>query len=201
MLEASVLPQLAEMPVLNIVGERVGLGPLDREALPLLLRWGNDFETAELSGFDVRPRTREAVEQAFAPTFQEARPDTVRFAIHELATRRMIGTAGLREIDRGHRTAEFLIVIGEKDRRGVGFGTEATRLVLGYGFGVLGLHNVWLWARSDNGRAIRAYARAGFQEIGRRRGAYRVGDEVHDRVLMDCLATDFGRAAWRTVRP
>jgi hypothetical protein len=35
---------------------------------------------------------------------------------------------------------------------------------------------------------IRAYTRAGLREVGRRREAWRIGDRVHDLVLMDCLA-------------
>jgi hypothetical protein len=31
-------------PVINVLGEKVALGPLDRTLLPLLHRWHNDFE-------------------------------------------------------------------------------------------------------------------------------------------------------------
>lgn len=41
-----------------------------------------------------------------------------------------------------------------------------------------------------NERGIRAYRRAGFREIGRRREARRFAGEADDVVLMDCLATD-----------
>jgi len=39
----------------------------------------------------------------------------------------------------------------------------------------------------------RAYRRAGFREIGRRRQAHRSGREQEDVVFMDCLSTDFER--------
>jgi RimJ/RimL family protein N-acetyltransferase len=48
-----------------------------------------------------------------------------------------------------------------------------------------------LGVRSWNVRGIRAYKRAGFKEIGRRRQAIRLGGRVYDEVLMDCLASEF----------
>ncbi len=96
-------------------------------------------------------------------------------------------------INHFHRTAEFGIMIGEKECWGKGYGTEATRLVLDYGFSSLGLHNIMLRAFSFNERALRAYRRAGFREFGRRREAIRLGGQAYDDVQMDCLATEFKR--------
>ena len=50
-----------EQPVVNIVGERVALGPLVREYIPLFARWGNDFAVARTFGGIPRARTIEAV--------------------------------------------------------------------------------------------------------------------------------------------
>ena len=68
---------------------------------------------------------------------------------------------------------------------------ETTRLVLDYGFTALGLHNVMLVVDSYNERGIRAYTRAGFKTIGRRREAHRLGGRPFDLILMDCLASEF----------
>ena len=88
-------------------------------------------------------------------------------------------------------SSEFGLLIGEKECWGKGYGTETTRLMLDYGFTCLNLHNIMLRAYSFNERGLRAYRRAGFQEIGRRREAIRLAGRVHDEVLMDCLATEF----------
>src|SRR5262249_27535125 len=89
-----------------------------------------------------------------------------------------------------HRRASFGILIGEKDCWGKGYGTEATRLILDYGFRQLGLHNIMLSVSSANTAAIRAYTRAGFHVIGARRECRREGDSVLDSIFMDCLATE-----------
>jgi RimJ/RimL family protein N-acetyltransferase len=180
-----------ERPILNLVGEKVALGPLHAGLLPLIAAWSNDFATATLSGDDPRPHSPAAIEAECAPLLKGERAGWVGFAIYELATLRPIGHGNIRDVGSVHRTAEFGIVIGEADCRGKGYGTEATLLMLDYAFTALGLHNVWLDTLSFNERAIAAYRRAGFREIGRRREAHRIGDRVYDVVLMDCLATEF----------
>jgi RimJ/RimL family protein N-acetyltransferase len=44
---------------------------------------------------------------------------------------------------------------------------------------------------SYNRRAIQAYRKVGFKEIGRRRQAQRIGGKAYDVVYMDCLASEF----------
>lgn len=180
-----------EEPIVNIVGDKVALGPLHDDLLPLLIRWDNDFATADLQGGDMRPRSRHAVAAFWEPLIHGGREDRVDFVIYERATLRPIGHANLRDLDGVRRTAEFGITIGERALWGKGYGTEATILALDFGFTILGLHNVMLDTWSYNERAIRAYTKAGFREIGRRREAQRIGAAVHDVVFMDCLATEF----------
>jgi len=82
-----------------------------------------------------------------------------------------IGRTGLGDIDYRDRRACFGLEIGEADYRGRGYGTETVRLMLDYAFTALGLHNVDLETWEYNRAAQRAYAKAGFREIGRRRQA------------------------------
>lgn len=187
-------------PTVNIVGERVALGPLHAGLLPCLVRWENDFDTADLRGNVPTPRSPEEIAADWAPRIAGERPDWIGFAIYELPGWRPIGVTNIRDYLNRDGTAEFGIAIGEPDARGQGRGTEATRLVLDYAFTLLGVHNVWLDTLADNTAARRAYARAGFKEIGRRRQAHRVGDHRADVVLMDCLATEFVPPP-RRVRP
>jgi RimJ/RimL family protein N-acetyltransferase len=176
-------------PIINITGERVLLGPLRRELLPLYTRWMNDYEVIRTLGVTVRPTTREAEQDWYE---QNARAlHSVDFTIYEAATGRPIGNTSLKEVNYARRTATFGILIGEPDCWGKGYGTEVTRLMLDYGFTVLGLHNIMLIVFSFNERGYRAYLRAGFREIGRRREAFRLGGRAYDEILMDCLATEF----------
>lgn len=179
-----------DQPLINIVGENVALGPLRRDLLPLYLKWVNDFEVTRATSLSMRLMTREAEEAWYEGASKDGRGG-LHFTIYERASLRPIGDTNLVTIDHAHRTAGFGIMIGEQDCWGKGYGTETTALMLDYGFNALGLHNIWLSVLSENERGPRAYARAGFREIGRRREAWRLGGRVSDVVYMDCLATEF----------
>ncbi len=180
-------------PIVNIRDERVALGPLRSDLLPLLERWDNDFATVELRSGEARPKSSAEIAAIYEPLIRGERPDWIGFAIYALPSLEPIGITNIRDFTNANRTAEFGISIGDPAYRGRGLGTEATRLVLDFAFTVLGVHNVWLDTASYNTAAISAYQKAGFVEIGRRREALRLGDRLYDVVLMDCLATDFQR--------
>jgi RimJ/RimL family protein N-acetyltransferase len=169
----------------------VALGPLHRGLLPLVTRWENDFQTIDLGGDDPRPLTAEAIAAGWEPLLRGERDDWLGFTIYALPEMRPIGLINIRDFTNPHGTAEFGITIGDPADRGQGFGTEATRLLLDYAFTVLGVRNVWLDTPAYNTAAIRAYEKAGFREIGRRRGARLLAGRRYDVVLMDCVVEEF----------
>ena len=186
-------PHADQPPVLNLLGEQVALGPQRRDLIPLYERWLNDFTVLAPLGVPLRPLTREVEERQYQET--DANREQVWFTLYEQGTWRPLGITGLRDIDHAQRVAEFVIFIGERECWGRGYGTEATRLVLDYGFTALGLHSILLRVYDFNLRGIRAYTRAGFREVGRWRQAHRLGDDMFDVVFMDCLASDVGESA------
>jgi diamine N-acetyltransferase len=176
-------------PIINLLGEKVALGPYRRELLPRYHKWINDFEVARtISPQGARPVTLEA-EAAWYERATTAEDQRV-FTIYERATWRPIGSTGLYHVDLVNQTAEFAIWIGEKDCWGKGYGTETARLMLDYAFTTLGLHSVWLKVMVFHERAVRAYQRAGFQVTGRRREGLRSGGRFYGVVMMDCLADE-----------
>ncbi len=178
----------ARPEIINIEGELVGLGPIRRELLPFYQRWINDFETAKNLALPPGPMTAEAEEAWFNGA---ATGSVAYFTIYERSTWRPIGNADLRDIDHRNRSAGFGILIGEASCRGKGYGTETTRLILDYAFTALGLHNVELSVYEYNLAGRRAYEKAGFKEIGRRRQCRAMGGRLWDEIYMDCLATEF----------
>lgn len=60
-----------------------------------------------------------------------------------------------------------------------------------WGFSVLGLHNIMLSVAAWNERAIRVYTKAGFRELGRRRGADVTMGRRYDGVFMELLGSEF----------
>lgn len=176
--------------ILNIVGEKVALGPFRRDLLPFYHKWINDFDVTGAYLYQVGPKTFEARADWY-DQLAKGDPTVVDFTIFERATLRPIGYCTLDEINRINQTAKFGILIGEKERWGKGYGAETATLMLDYGFTLLGLHNIMLLVDGYNERAIRAYRRAGFKEIGHRREARRRGARTYDVVYTDCVATEF----------
>jgi len=171
-----------------VQGQRVGLGALRHDLIPAYLRWRSDPEVMRGTGESTQVPTVEAVqawyEQATRPGNSE-----VHFTIYDLDDVAPVGTALLVRVDQHAGTAEFGLTIGE--RRNQGLGSEATKLVLDWAFTVMGLHNILLVTFSWNLPAIRAYSKAGFREIGRRRGAVLTFGQRYDQVLMDAVADEF----------
>jgi RimJ/RimL family protein N-acetyltransferase len=171
-----------------VQGQRAGLGALRHDLIPAYLRWRSDPEVLRGTGESTHVPTIEAVqawyEQATRPGNRE-----VHFTVYDLDDLAPVGTALLVRVNQHDGTAEFGLTIGE--RRNQGLGSEATKLVLDWAFTVMGLHNILLVTFSWNLPAIRAYSKAGFREIGRRRGAVVTYGKRHDQVLMDAVADEF----------
>lgn len=174
--------------IINIEGNLVALGPIRRDLLPVYQQWINNFETAKNLALPPGPMTLEAEEGWFNAA---ATGSVTYFTIYERSTWRPIGNIDLRDIDHRNRSASLGILIGEAASRGKGYGTEAVRLVLDYAFTALGLHNILLSVYEYNLAGRRAYAKAGFKEIGRRRQCRALAGRLWDEIYMDCLATEF----------
>ncbi|MET9252375.1 GNAT family protein [Streptomyces sp. NPDC003717] len=114
------------------------------------------------------------------------RPDRLDLAVTDPESGEVLGEVVLHDWDPHRRSCTFRTLIGPRGR-GRGVGTEATRLIVGYGFEHLGLHRVELEAYGNNARALRVYEKVGFVVEGvRREAAWRDGAWV-DEVLMAVL--------------
>ena len=178
-----------DAPVWNIVGERIALGPLRRDLLPHYHRWRNDFWVQRTYGETLVPASVEERTAWFERAAAGA--DSLWFTIYERATARPIGVADLFQIERDHGLAWFGMLIGDAGDRGKGYGAETSRLMLDYAFNALNLHVVMLSVDEFNHAGRRAYARAGFRDAGRIRGATLLAGRRYDRILMDCVANEF----------
>jgi RimJ/RimL family protein N-acetyltransferase len=148
-------------------GDKVILRAVEEEDLPTMARWSNDLEIEVLGGGD--PPTPKSVDRIKADheRRQKESPDDINFAIE--ADSKLIGMIGLFRFDLTARTCELGIVIGEREYWGRGYGQDAIRTVVDYGFRHRNLQRVWLTTTETNLRALNAYKRCGFVEEGRLR--------------------------------
>lgn len=175
-----------------VPGEKVYLGQIRKDLAPVYRRWLNDLGVSRTLGVindQGLPMTDEDEEE----WFEAARADKseVVFGIYELETGKPVGNCGLSGVRSVNRSAEFGIAIGDRSVHSKGYGTEATRLMLDYGFNVLGLHHIWLKCVAFNHAGIRAYEKAGFKHAGKLREGWQLGGQQHDVILMDVLAREF----------
>ncbi|KAI0259812.1 acyl-CoA N-acyltransferase [Gloeopeniophorella convolvens] len=113
------------------------------------------------------------------------------FVILELKeTREVIGHLSLSTSFSKNRDATLGITLGTK-YAGQGYGTEAMRLVVGYGFRELAFHRIQLSVNETNERALAAYRKVVFVEEGRLRKSLWKGGKFVDRVLMGVLEEEW----------
>lgn len=174
-------------PIVTIADDKVALGPIRRDLIPLYQAWINDLSVSRfLRNWPM------SLEQEVEWYENVAKSDDMAyFTIYELPDYRPIGGIDLHGIDRINRTAELGVMIGEKDARGRGLGTAAVRLMCDYGFNALNLHSIWLLTYGWNVAGQKAYVKAGFKEIGRRREARFFDGRYWDDIYYDILRSEF----------
>jgi RimJ/RimL family protein N-acetyltransferase len=173
-----------------LTGARVYLRALERADAPVILPWVND--PAVIHQLLIHRPMNLAEEEAFIDAVNRSAADVV-FGICQREPDHLIGVAGLHRVDQKNRHAMFGIFIGEADARGCGFGTEATLLVVRYGFETANLNRVWLQVYEDNPGAIHVYEKLGFSREGLlRQDTFRRG-RYGNTVVMGLLRADWKR--------
>jgi RimJ/RimL family protein N-acetyltransferase len=176
-----------------LTGSRVVLRRHVPENLGAFRRWYSDPEIARLARYQEAPMRPEEIERFFAA--RVVGTDALAMAIHERDSDRLVGTCAFSQLDGDNGSALYHITIGEKDVWAQGYGTEATRLMLGHAFGPLGLHRIALFVFEFNERAIRTYRRCGFVVEGRARESIFRDGRWWDELAMSVLESD-----WRRLR-
>jgi RimJ/RimL family protein N-acetyltransferase len=173
----------------KLVGEKCYLSPCQKEDAEQWAVWFNDLEvTLPLGDEAYVPAGLERMRADLAETVQQREHV---FSIVDLASDRLIGRGLLFGINLVDRNAMLGIVIGDKGYWSQGFGTDATCLLLEYGFNLLNLNSIMLGVFAFNRRGMRSYQKLGFKEIGRRRQARIIAGVKYDVILMDLLAEEF----------
>ena len=171
----------------KLIGERIYLSPRNTEEVEKFTEWLNDFETTDYIGRSAIITTLEGERKYF----EGSNDKNYSFFIVTLDNDKPIVNIGLGCYDNINRTATLGIFIGDKEYRIKGYGTEAVRLILDYGFNYLNLNNIKLDLMSFNERALKCYQKCGFKEYGRRRKCKFINGKYYDSIEMDILAEEF----------
>jgi RimJ/RimL family protein N-acetyltransferase len=164
----------------------VFLRPAEREDLPRFVEWLSDLETTRTLA--LRSPLSLAMEQGWFDRVVERHGSELwHFVICRLADGRPVGAIDLHEVDTTNGSAGLGIVIGDPADTGQGYGSDALRALLAFGFGELRLERIWLDVYDFNDRARHVYERVGFVHEGTlRRAMFRDGvfHDVHRMAIL-----------------
>ncbi|MFF4960298.1 GNAT family N-acetyltransferase [Streptomyces sp. NPDC001222] len=176
-------------------GELVALRPVTVNDTNALMPMFQDAETMRLTGYHAEGEPDEARLRTWYGTRAD-HDDRLDLAVMEKPTGDVVGEAVLNDWDAGNESCNFRIAF-VPGAHGRGLGTEATRLIVGYGFERLGLHRISLEVYAFNPRARRVYEKVGFVPEGVLRDALLWEGERVDAVVMSILAPDwFEHRGW-----
>lgn len=170
----------------KLVGDRIYLSPKNIEEVEKFTEWLNDFNTTDYIGRSSLVTTLEDERKFFENNKSEN-----SFFIVTLDDDKVIGTVSLEKVNHINRIATLGIFIGDENYRNNGYGTEAIRLILEFGFYYLNLKNINLHLMEYNERALKCYKKCGFKECGRRRECVFVDGKYYDLIEMDILNDEF----------
>ena len=168
----------------------VYLRPAEREDIALFVRWFSDART--IAGLAARaPFSFAAEERWFDAMVERQGKDHWFFVICRRSDARPVGNIALMELDSLDGSAGLGIMIGDPADTGHGYGGDAIRALLRFGFGQLRLERVWLDVFDTNERARRLYERLGFVTEGILRHAHWRDDRWVDVYRMSILRDEF----------
>ena len=174
----------------KLIGENIYLSPLNSQDLKKFVEWLNDFETTDYTGRSSTLTTLED-EKQYLEKSTISNTNKRQFGIISSKEDILIGTIGLHDIDYINRKATLGIFIGDKQFRSKGYGIEAIKLILDFGFNYLNLNNIKLDLMEFNEGALKCYKKCGFKEYGRRRKSVYINGKYYDTICMDILSCEF----------
>jgi RimJ/RimL family protein N-acetyltransferase len=170
-----------------VIGERLYLRSLEPgQDYQQFARWVNLEEMRNY--FNVYPTSETRTKERLDQLYKDFRHIILGVVLKQENT--LIGIVGLKDINLLNQGAEFYIKI-DPTAQGKGYGAEATRLMLRYGFMELNLHRIQTQDMEANVAGWRTDEKAGFHYEGTLREAIMRFGRYHDVRVYSMLASDF----------
>ena len=170
-------------------GKKILLSTVEEKNLEQLRQWRNE-PTLRRYFREYREISRTMQNRWFRKINSDI--NQVNFEIHDGHTEKLIGHCGLYYIDWTSRTGEFGIYIGDRDYRSGGYGSDALRTLIKYGFEDLNLNRIWCEVY-DNNTSIEVYKHLGFKMEGTLRQNYYNEGKFWDSHVLGMLKGEYER--------
>jgi len=155
-----------------LVGQKVRLRPKRIEDAQTDYNWRKDPELADLDASSPLDESFEDYRRGYSWELEHPAKHRRRFAIETLEGKH-IGNCAYFDIDEVDKTAQFGIMVGDRDYWGKGYGTEATKVLMCHIFTAEDIQTVYLRTLRWNVRGQKSFSKVGFIPIGElREGHY-----------------------------
>jgi len=172
----------------KVEGERIYLSPMCMEDAEKYTKWMNDLKVTD--GIN-NSRNVINLESEKKWIEENSKYGNYNFSIVKKDNDELIGNCSFHDLDKIWGNATVGIFIGEEENRCKGYGTEALKLLISYGFDYLNLNNIMLSVYSFNETAINCYKKVGFKEIGKRRNSVMIKNKRYDIIYMDIIREEY----------
>ena len=172
-----------------LIGEQIYLRSIEApDITPTYQGWFNDGEVCKFNDHHRFPMHPEQMREYYEQVIQSKQ--NLVLAIIAKEGDAHIGNISLQSIDIINRSAEFAIIVGNKEWWGKGVAREAGKLILDHGITQLNLHRIYCGTSAANAAMQELALALGFQEEGRSRDALFKDGRYHDTILYGLLASD-----------
>ena len=176
--------------IIFLKGERVHLRALlEKDLNNNYLQWLNDEEVCRNNAHAIFPNTEQKMKDYFSGLNNQN--VHIVLAIIDSASGKHIGNVSLQNINWVSRNAEFAILMGDKDYWGKGYGEEAAKLVVDYGFNRLNMHRIFCGTLSGNEGMIRLAQKLDMKQEGIRREAIFKNGAYHNIIEFGVLKSEY----------
>lgn len=170
--------------------KEIWLRALEPEDLEVLYRWENDSALWEV-GSTLAPFSRYALKNYIAESGRSLyEVHQLRLIIELVAERKAIGIVDLFDFD-PHANRAACGILLDSDYQGKGQAMRALRLLIGYAFDRLALHQLYAHVPEANQPSMRLFQRCGFQPTARLKEWIRVAGGFADVWVMQLFADQF----------
>lgn len=169
----------------KLIGQKCYLSPIDINDNEKYTQWWNDPETVRYLPNNWVITAEKEKENLISKSKSH------HYSIIDNDTNELVGEVCFVDINNVNRCAEISVMIGNIKYRNKGYGKEALKLLIEYGYQSLSLNCIFLKVYEKNVIAIKCYTSVGFKQSGMiRQGAYY--NQSYDNVLiMDILPSEF----------
>lgn len=166
------------------------LRELERKDLEQINKWRNDSELIALLGAPYRFINLE-VDIKWYESYMGNRGNAIRCAIVQENEDKILGLVSLVSINYINQSAEFHIMIGDKENQGKGIGTFAVNAMLYHAFYNMNLRRIELSVLESNERAKVLYEKCGFVYEGIKRQAKFKNGKFEDLLCYSILKDEY----------